>query len=222
MTFANPCCLLPLPPSSPACAGSWFPGKFAPSPAPGVGVRLSSLWITKNCMSICVCIKEKFHRCETKEKCHRRWKLRESGLRAAHQGWTLGSANGVPVTQNAESYVPVGLSPCAPTAGTTQPDPKSPTKPSPCIPIATSGAVPEHPGARADPALLGRGKAGGTTHAFPFPRLCHTWAAAAAQAMAGSSEALALHVLLCCLCGGKRECSMARHSVAQPPGHHQQ
>uniref|UniRef100_A0A663M0I3 Interleukin-23 receptor n=1 Tax=Athene cunicularia TaxID=194338 RepID=A0A663M0I3_ATHCN len=90
---------------------------------------------------------------KTKRNGHQRWKLRASGSRGLDTGLCQQGA----CYQQRRVLCARGLVPCAPAAGTTQPDPKSPTNPSPCVPTATSGAGPVHPGARADPAVLGRG-----------------------------------------------------------------
>ncbi|XP_019327455.1 PREDICTED: interleukin-23 receptor [Aptenodytes forsteri] len=46
--------------------------------------------------------------------------------------------------------------------------------------------------------------------------LCHSRAAAAAQAMVGSGEALVLHILLCCLCGGVANIRCSGHVWIEP------
>ncbi|XP_062472123.1 interleukin-23 receptor isoform X3 [Pezoporus occidentalis] len=112
--------------------------------------------------------------------------------------------------------VPTGSFPPPPPVSTALPDPRAPGKSLPRIPIPTSGMVPAHPRVRADAAARGSGVPGVTAPTFPPSRLCHVRAVSTARAMAGSSEALALHILLCCLCAGVANIRCSGHVWIEP------
>lgn len=112
---------------------------------------------------------------------------------------------GCPLPKTLSPVCPRARLPALPLLARPGPTPNPQRNPRHASPRPPPAGSPSIPGVRADPAVSGSSAAGGIIHIFSsLPRLCQARAAAAAQAMAGSGEALALHVLLCCLCGGKR------------------